>query len=143
MARVAGRVVSGSPEFRTKTEVGPNRARQGTMNHRISLKDGWRTHWLGFGLAAALLILPGKGWAGGTVSDPTEAALRAAMADGGLVSFDCEGTITVSSRLTNELDTVLDGMGHQVTISGGNNVGVFYVKSNVNFKLANLRWPWE
>src|SRR5512142_2721761 len=67
------------------------------------------------------------------VTDCTEAALRAAMAGGGTVTFACDGTITLGSTITNAVDTVLDGSGHQVTISGSNACRVFYVNTNVSF----------
>jgi hypothetical protein len=52
-------------------------------------------------------------WAGGTVTNPTEAALRAALVGGGLVSFACDGTITLGATITNDADALLDGSGHQ------------------------------
>src|ERR1051325_7603317 len=77
-------------------------------------------------------------FAGGVVTNCTEANLRAAMAGGGLVTFACDGTITLSKTITNSLSATLNGTGHQITISGGNAVRVFYVNTNVNFKLMNL-----
>jgi hypothetical protein len=75
----------------------------------------------------------------GTVTDPTEPALRAAMAAGGTVTFACDGTITLAAPITNESNTLLDGSGHQVTISGDRRVGVFVVPTNVSFTVANLK----
>jgi hypothetical protein len=74
----------------------------------------------------------------GIVEVASEAALRAAMAGGGTVTFACDGTITLSSPITNNLDVTLDATGHQVTISGNNSVGIFYVATNVQFKAVNL-----
>ena len=90
-------------------------------------------------LAAAVLLLPSAAWAGGVVTTCTEAALRAAMTGGGVVTFGCSGTIVLANTITNEADTVLDGTGHQITISGNNACGGFCVKSNVSFTLINLR----
>jgi len=84
------------------------------------------------------LWLPLAAWGGGVVTDCSEANLRAAMTDGGTVTFACDGIITLTSTITNDVDTGLDGSGHQVTISGGNSVGVFLVKSNVLFTMINL-----
>jgi hypothetical protein len=64
-----------------------------------------------------------------TVTVCTEAALRTAMAGGGTVLFACDGTITLARTITNFFDTTLDGTGHQITISGGNAVRVFYVSA--------------
>ena len=77
-------------------------------------------------------------WAGGVVASCTESALRVTMAGGGTVNFACDGTITLASTITNTVDAVLDGSGHQVTISGNNAVRVFYVATNVNFTVVNL-----
>jgi hypothetical protein len=87
---------------------------------------------------AILLFSPLAALAGGVVTTCTEAALRAALAGGGTVTFACDGTITLASPITNSLDTVLDASGHQITISGGNAVRVFCVTTNVSFTAVNL-----
>ena len=74
----------------------------------------------------------------GTVVTASEAALRAALAVGGTVTFACDGTITLAGTITNNVDLTLDGSGHQVTISGSNAVRVFYVNTNVTFTVVNL-----
>jgi hypothetical protein len=60
------------------------------------------------------------------------------MAGGGVVTFACDATITLASTLTIETNLTLDGSGHQVTISGGNAVRVFWVDANSTLILANL-----
>ena len=89
-------------------------------------------------LAAVTLLAGDFAQAGGVVTDCTESNLRAALAGGGTVTFACDGTITLASTITNTLDTILDGTGCQVTISGGNACRVFLVNSNINFTLINL-----
>jgi hypothetical protein len=89
-------------------------------------------------LAAAILLLPSAAWAGGVVTNCTEPALRAAMAGGGVVTFACDGTITLASALTNDVNLTLDASGHQVTISGISAGRVFVVNSNVILTLINL-----
>jgi len=74
----------------------------------------------------------------GLVLINSETALREAMAGGGTVTFACDGTITLASTITNVIDTVLDGSGHQVTISGNRAVRVFSVTTNVHFSVVNL-----
>jgi hypothetical protein len=86
----------------------------------------------------ALWLLPLASFAGGVVTNCTEANLRAAMSGGGLVTFECSGTITLGSTITNNDNTTLDGKGHQVTISGNNFVRVFFVNSNVTFTILNI-----
>src|SRR6266478_1465617 len=81
---------------------------------------------------------------GGTVTSYTEAALRTALTGGGTVKFACNGTITLTSPIIiSAADTVLDGTGHTVTISGNNAVQLFnvdyYTLSLVNLTLANGR----
>jgi hypothetical protein len=89
-------------------------------------------------VVALLLFLPVAAWAGGVVTNCTEADLRTAMDGGGLVTFACDGTITLSSSITNDLDVTLDGTGHQATISGGNAVRVFLVNTNATLTIRNL-----
>ena len=72
------------------------------------------------------------------VTNSTEAALRAAVAAGGTVTFASSGTITLSGTVEITRDTVLDGTGQDVTISGGNAVRVFYVDAQVNLTLIHL-----
>ena len=88
--------------------------------------------------AAWLLALPLGAQAGGVVTNCTEAALRAAMAGGGVVTFACDGTITLASTITNAVNTVVDGTGHQVRISGGNAGRVFWVGAGATLALVNL-----
>jgi hypothetical protein len=90
------------------------------------------------GALALLLLLPLAAWAGGVVTSCTEAALRAAMVGGGVVTFACDGTITLAGTLTNNVDLTLDGSGHNVTISGGGAVRVFCVNTNVSFTVVNV-----
>ena len=67
----------------------------------------------------------------GTAASCTDAALDAALAGGGLVTFDCGGPATIdistgTGTKTIAADTTIDG-GGLITISGGNRVGVFVV----------------
>jgi hypothetical protein len=75
---------------------------------------------------------------GGVVTNCTEATLQAAIAEGGTVTFACDGTIRLASTITIPADTTLDARGHQITISGNGAVRVFYVNPNVDFTLINL-----
>jgi hypothetical protein len=90
------------------------------------------------GALALLLLPPVVAWAGGVVTNCTEAALRTAMAGGGAVTFDCDGTITLANTITNASDTTLDGSGHQITISGNSACRVIFLNTNVNSTLLNL-----
>jgi len=90
------------------------------------------------GALAMLLLLPIAGWAGGLVTNCTETALRSAMAGGGTVTFACDGTITLASTIYDNVDLMLDGTGHHVTIGGNNAVGLIYVATNANLTVINL-----
>jgi hypothetical protein len=64
--------------------------------------------------------------------------LRAALADGGTVTFASDAVIALSHTVSITTNAVLDGTGHQITVSGNNAVGVFSVASGVSFMLTNL-----
>jgi uncharacterized repeat protein (TIGR03803 family) len=72
------------------------------------------------------------------VTSCTQGALRLALAGPGPVTFACDGTITVTDTLTISSNIVLDGTGHQITISGDDAVQVFRVNSDVTFSALNL-----
>jgi hypothetical protein len=70
----------------------------------------------------------------------TDAALDAALAGSGKVTFNCGTspvTITVSSQKTFAVDTSIDG-GGLITISGGGVTQLFLVNSGATLTLANL-----
>jgi hypothetical protein len=105
-------------------------------------RGGWILRIISFASALTIfsagILLVESAMAGGTVTSCTEASLRAAMAGGGTVTFACDGTITLAGTISISLDTAIDGSGHQITISGGNAVRVFYLATNVNFTVVNL-----
>ncbi len=58
----------------------------------------------------------------------TEAAFDAALAQGGIITFDCGGAATIpftSQKTLPDRDTVIDG-GGQVTLDGGGTTRLFY-----------------
>jgi predicted dienelactone hydrolase len=76
----------------------------------------------------------------GTPESCTEAALDAALAGGGVVTFDCGAepvTITVTSTKVIVQDTTIDGGGF-ITISGGDAVGVLDVPKDATLELRSL-----
>jgi hypothetical protein len=90
------------------------------------------------GAVALLLLLPLTAGAGGVVTNCTEAALRAAMAGGGVVTYACDGTIFLAHTITNEINTRIDASGRQVSISGSNAVRLFCVTTNVSLTVVGL-----
>jgi hypothetical protein len=78
----------------------------------------------------------GSGMAGGC----TESALDAALAKGGVVTFDCGPspvTITVTSEKAIKKDTVIDG-GGKVTLSGGGKTRILHLASAWDQKTPKL-----
>jgi hypothetical protein len=67
-----------------------------------------------------------------------EDTLRAEVAAGGLITFGCDGVITLTGSLTINSNTTLDGTGHTVTLSGGNAVRLFSVSSGASASFINL-----
>ena len=60
-----------------------------------------------------------------------EGHLLTALSGGGTVTFSCSGTITLTAEITIAADTILDGSGQAVTISGNHAVRVFAVNEGV------------
>ncbi|MHB0874580.1 MAG: choice-of-anchor Q domain-containing protein [Anaerolineae bacterium] len=102
------------------------------------------------GLVAASLLwafgVPARGAAAavtvgsGSPGSCTEAALDAALAGGGLITFDCglgAITITLTTQKTISQDTVIDG-GGRVVLNGGGTTRLFHVMPGVSLRLANL-----
>lgn len=78
--------------------------------------------------------------AGGVVAPCTEASLRAAVAGGGGVTFNCGGPATITltgGPITLTANTTMDG-GGQVTVSGNNTSGVFITNDNLTVTFRNL-----
>ena len=73
-----------------------------------------------------------------TVTSLTDSALRTALTGGGTVLFGANGTVTLTNTLFITSNTVLDGNGYSVIISGGNAVLLFSVATNVTFRLNSL-----
>jgi len=90
-------------------------------------------------LGIVLVFVP-PAHAGGVVSPCDEVHLLLALASGGLVTFDCDeaATITLTATVTISKNTTIDGSGQNVTISGGNTVGVFMVTSGTTLSLNRI-----
>lgn len=92
-------------------------------------------------VVASLLLFgarPQEARGSGVVGTPDEASLRAALSGGGLVTFNCDGRITLANTLTITSDTTLDATGHSITLSGGGMVSVILVQSPARFVLKNV-----
>jgi hypothetical protein len=101
------------------------------MVRRLScLTFGWMVALVGGGPIPAL--------AGGSVNACDPASLKAAMAGGGLVTFACDGTVRLTETLEVDADTVIEGAGHSIVLSGGGEVRLFAVRNGVSLELRNL-----
>src|SRR5213595_2147988 len=79
--------------------------------------------------------------AGGVVGPGCgDTALRAAMAGGGSVTFNCgpAALIVVFSQLVITQSTTVDGGGAAITLYGDDGTRLFYVSSGVTLTLRNL-----
>ena len=73
-----------------------------------------------------------------SLTNYSQEALATAVGAGGAVLLARDGTITLSSPITNFGDITLDGSGHQVTVSGGGAASPFCVAANARLTLLNL-----
>jgi uncharacterized repeat protein (TIGR02543 family) len=87
--------------------------------------------------SVAVLVLSNVG-STNAVQVCTEAALRAAIALGGWVSINCNGTFTLSDTINITNRVILDAQNASVTISGNNAVRLFYVAPGASLTATNL-----
>ena len=75
----------------------------------------------------------------GNGSSCTEAELDAALASGGVITFDCgaNATIPITTPKVVTQSTVVDG-GGSVTLSGGGSSRIFVIESDVDLTIQNL-----
>lgn len=99
-----------------------------------------KCRFLRIALAACAIIASAasNGAGAGVVTNCTEGALRAALAEGGTVTFSCEGKITLTATLLITQDTTVDATGHAVELSGGDVVRVFQVGPGAQLILRHL-----
>ena len=95
-------------------------------------------------LTGALLVFScaGSAWAGGTVTNCTEAAFTNALSGGGTVTFACNGSIVFTSTKIVSVSTILNANGYNVTLNGqngGTKTRLFYVNTNVSLTMSGLK----
>ena len=97
-------------------------------------------------VASSLVLLPASPAAAagvvgtGSPASCTEAALDAALAGGGSVTFNCGAglvTIGLTSEKVISADTQIDG-GGKVTLDGQGQTRIFYVNPGVSFDLSRI-----
>ena len=72
------------------------------------------------------------------VANCDETSLRAAIAQGGTVSFACDGVITITNTLAIGTGITVDATGRSIVVSGGNSNRVFEVLPGASLTLVNL-----
>lgn len=72
------------------------------------------------------------------VTSPDEGSLLAAIALGGWVGIEFNGTLTLTNTISISNNVVLDGSGVAATISGGKAVQLFHVSSGASLTISNL-----
>jgi hypothetical protein len=80
-------------------------------------------------------------YAGGVVTNCTEADLRGALVVGGLVTFECDGALALSSSLVISNDTTIDATGHAIMLTTGAVIqpfGLVQVNPGVTLALNHL-----
>ena len=104
-------------------------------NHTMAVRSRTHLAWL------QLLMLHFhsiSSLTGGVVETCDHAGLEAALAGGGQVTFGCGGVIVLTNTINITTDTILDGTGGSVTISGNDRVRLFNVETNVSFTIIKL-----
>lgn len=100
----------------------------------------WRRRFLAF-FALGLLSIPlgqPTALAAGVVSVCDEAHLLTALAGGGIVTFGCSGILTLTSPISINQNTIVDGNGQSVVLSGGGTTPHFIVESGATLDLRTL-----
>jgi hypothetical protein len=76
----------------------------------------------------------------GSPGSCTQAALQAAVAGGGIITFNCgalPATITLTAQITVDKDTVIDGQS-LITLDGNNATRILYLNSDYNTPTPRL-----
>src|SRR5579872_1213239 len=77
-----------------------------------------------------------------TITTASLTSLQSALTTGGLIYLHFNGTITATSALQVNHNTVLDSTGYTVAISGGNTTRIFTVATNINFSATNVTFAY-
>ena len=96
-----------------------------------------RRNYVGLVLGACLFttLLAATPARSAMVTSCDETSLRAAIAQGGTVTFACDGVINLASELVLaglNVNLVIDGKGHQITLDGGNGTRLLKVGRSGN-----------
>jgi hypothetical protein len=85
-----------------------------------------------------LALMPVHVFAAGVVNTCDDATLTTMLGGGGLVTFGCSGTIPIATTKTISVNTVIDGSGQNVILSGQNARKIFFVNAGVTLEIRNI-----
>jgi len=98
------------------------------------------------GALALAMLLPVMARADAVLNECSQPALEAALAAGGRITVNCDGTLVISNTIIVSTNAYVDATGHRVTLaslSGTNAVRLFTVNtarlSLINFTLTGGR----
>lgn len=94
--------------------------------------------WLGAASVLSAAAANG-GSAGDAIFEDVGPGLGRIVVNGGTFLFPSDGTVVLTNTLEITKDTVLDGGGHEVTLSGNQAHRLFSVHTNATLTLLNLR----
>ena len=104
------------------------------------LKDLQRITRIGSALALSAL-LPVMARADAVLDECSPSALEAALAEGGRITVNCDGTLVISNTINVTTDAYVDATDHRLAITslaGTNAVRLFTVNTGANLSLINL-----
>ncbi|MEY2408938.1 MAG: hypothetical protein QOF48_1608 [Verrucomicrobiota bacterium] len=95
-------------------------------------------------LLAVVALVPRPARADAVLNECSQHALESALAQGGVVTANCDGTLLLTNPITVALSATLNASGHRLTISSPagtnstNGTRLFQVNPGVSFSLINL-----
>lgn len=93
------------------------------------------------GALALAALLPAMARADSVLNECSQPALETALASGGRITVNCDGTLLISNTVSVTTNAYVDATGHRVTISslgGTNAVRLFTVNTGASFSLINF-----
>jgi hypothetical protein len=90
---------------------------------------------------AIAAFLPSMARADAVLNECSQPALETALAAGGRITVNCDGTLLISNTVSVTTNAYVDGTGHRLTITslgGTNAVRLFTVNTGANFSLINF-----
>jgi len=93
------------------------------------------------GALALATLLPATARADAVLNECTQPALETALAAGGRITVNCDGTLVISNTVIVSTNAFVDATGHRLTIAsltGTNAVRLFTVNTGASLALINM-----